>query len=93
MAIKRDKVYKILKIDYCIPLFSIISNNTKIKVTPNPICICLFKSQAIQDYFNAKTWYTQIGTYNPNMDAIYNQMTDIEKSNIDFLQNSDNGGE
>ena len=52
-----------------------------------------FKSQAIQDYFNTKTWYTQIGTYNPNMDAIYNQMTDIEKSNIDFLQNSDNGGE
>ena len=47
-----------------------------------------FKSEAIQKYFDEKEWYQEIEEYNDDMNEIYKQMSDIEKENIDFLQDS-----
>ena len=44
-----------------------------------------FTDEAIQDYFNSRTWYQEIEEKTADMDAILESMTDIEKANVDFL--------
>ena len=45
-----------------------------------------FSNENIQAYFDARQWYQQIQNRNSEMEEIYNQMTETEKKNIDFLQ-------
>ena len=45
-----------------------------------------FTDQAIQDYFNSKTWYQEIAEKTDDMDAVFEGMTDVEKANVEFLQ-------
>lgn len=50
-----------------------------------------FKSEEIQAYFDSKEWYRNIKSYNSNMDDIYSEMTDLEKDNINFLNEHKEG--
>lgn len=45
-----------------------------------------FEEQAVQEYFNSKTWYQEIVTKTDDMDAVFASMTDVEKANVEFLQ-------
>lgn len=45
-----------------------------------------FKTDSIQAYFDNKEWYRNIGTRISDMDQIYRGMNEIEKKNIDYLQ-------
>ncbi|MCD8324546.1 MAG: YARHG domain-containing protein, partial [Clostridiales bacterium] len=47
---------------------------------------CQFESEDVQEYFDGKSWYQEIGTYETDKDAIYNAMSQIEKDNIDYLK-------
>ncbi len=47
----------------------------------------LFQTQEIQDYFDQKTWYRNIGSYSSDANVIVSRMNDIEKQNIEFLNN------
>ncbi|MBQ1547944.1 MAG: YARHG domain-containing protein [Lachnospiraceae bacterium] len=49
----------------------------------------IFSTADIQEYFNQKSWYNAIGTYNPDMDDVYKQMSDIEHANIEYLKTFD----
>ena len=46
-----------------------------------------FNNQDIQAYFDQKSWYQEITDRESDMNVIYSGMSDIEKQNIDFLQN------
>lgn len=48
-----------------------------------------FSDADIQSYFDQKQWYQNITDRNDDMDIIYQGMTDIEKTNIDFLTKAD----
>ena len=47
---------------------------------------CVFKDQALNDYFNQYAWYRNNPVRNPQMDSIYPQMSAIEKQNVDYLK-------
>ena len=44
-----------------------------------------FGDEAIQAYFDSKAWYQEITDRTDDMDAILADMSEIEKTNIDFL--------
>ena len=44
-----------------------------------------FNNEEIQKYFEQKQWYQDITVRNKDMDSIFKGMTDIEKSNVEFL--------
>lgn len=44
-----------------------------------------FSTKEIQDYFEKRQWYQDIAEKNSDMNAIYENMTEIEKENVDFL--------
>lgn len=44
-----------------------------------------FNNEEIQAYFNGKKWYQNIEERNDSMDDIYNNMSDIERKNVDFI--------
>ena len=44
-----------------------------------------FNNQEIQSYFEQKKWYQDIEEKRSDMNAIYQDMSEIEKSNVDFL--------
>ena len=44
-----------------------------------------FGSQGIQDYFEARGWYRDIKQRNSDQESIYQNMSDIEKANVQFL--------
>ena len=44
-----------------------------------------FGSQGIQDYFEEKEWYRDIRQRNSDQKSIYQNMSDIEKANVQFL--------
>lgn len=44
-----------------------------------------FGSQGIQDYFEEKEWYRDIRQRNSDQESIYQNMSDIEKANVQFL--------
>ena len=46
-----------------------------------------FTTESIQEYFDGKEWYRDIEDYESDMNIIYDEMSSIEKENIDFLQN------
>lgn len=50
-----------------------------------------FNNQDIQAYFDTKQWYQDISEKNPDMNSIYENMTDVERANVDLL--SDYRGE
>ena len=45
-----------------------------------------FTDQAIQDYFNSKTWYQEVAEKTDDVNAVFESMTDVEKANVEFLQ-------
>lgn len=44
-----------------------------------------FGDEAIQAYFDAKAWYQEITDRTDDMDAVLASMSEVEKTNIDFL--------
>lgn len=48
-----------------------------------------FTDQGIQDYFEKKEWYQSIVERNDDMNEIFENMSDIERANIDFLTQYD----
>lgn len=44
-----------------------------------------FETPEIQAYFDQKAWYQNINTRNPDMSAVFNGMSDVEKRNVEFL--------
>lgn len=44
-----------------------------------------FGDEAIQAYFDSKAWYQEITDRTDDMDAILEGMSEVEKTNIDFL--------
>ena len=50
-----------------------------------------FQNEEIQKYFDEKKWYQNITEFSTNMADIYQNMTEIEKSNVEFL--SEQNGE
>ena len=50
-----------------------------------------FNNKDIQAYFDSKKWYKDIKDHNDNMDDIYNNMTDIERKNVDFISGHKEG--
>lgn len=45
-----------------------------------------FENEEIQAFFAAKSWYQASEKNSNDMDAVYKQMSDIDKANIDFLK-------
>lgn len=50
-----------------------------------------FNNKDIQAYFDSKKWYKDIKEHNDNMDDIYNNMSDIERKNVDFISEHKEG--
>lgn len=50
-----------------------------------------FNNKDIQAYFDSKKWYKDIKDHNDNMDDIYNNMSDIERKNVDFISEHKEG--
>lgn len=50
-----------------------------------------FNNKDIQAYFDSKKWYKDIKDHNDNMDDIYNNMSDIERKNVDFISGHKEG--
>lgn len=44
-----------------------------------------FENEEIQAYFNRQSWYQNINVHNRDMDSIFEDMTDMEKANVEFL--------
>lgn len=44
-----------------------------------------FENEEIQAYFNRQSWYQNINVRNRDMDSIFEDMTDMEKVNVEFL--------
>lgn len=44
-----------------------------------------FETEAVQAYFDQKKWYQDITTRNANMNDVFNNMTETEKANVEFL--------
>mgnify|MGYP004518535221 CR=1 FL=1 len=44
-----------------------------------------FKNEEIQAYFDAKEWYQDIDDKTSDMDGIFDDMTEIEQQNVEFL--------
>ncbi len=47
----------------------------------------LFQTQEIQNYFDQKTWYQNLGSYSSDANVIVQRFNDIEKQNVEFLNN------
>ncbi|MCD8134172.1 MAG: YARHG domain-containing protein [Clostridiales bacterium] len=47
---------------------------------------CWFETEEVRAYFEEKTWYQEIGTYETDKDKVYNEMSQIEKDNIEYLK-------
>lgn len=45
-----------------------------------------FEKEEYKNYFESKKWYQDIGTYTSDMESISNQMSQLEKDNIDYLK-------
>lgn len=52
-----------------------------------------FKTESIQQYFEQKSWYQAIAEYTEDYDLIYQSMSDIERTNVDFLKAHSEEGE
>ncbi len=46
-----------------------------------------FQTAEIQQYFDQKSWYQALGSYSPDADVAIGKMNEIEKQNIEFLNN------
>ncbi len=47
---------------------------------------CQFESEEVQEYFETKSWYQEIGSYESDKSVVYSSMSSIEQDNITFLQ-------